>query len=538
MVGIGSALRFLVGTLLISFLLLFSWLSPAFALDRTNIPLKNWDGFAIYRDWVYDALERLVTAGLADQAVLNTKPLTRVEAARIVAQAIERISLDGAGDYNHRGYLEDLLYRLIEEFKPELAALGVEVPVALGPPPGFLTLKPVDKLRVGIGYTTKQVPLVNSQGKLFEKGLNTGVALQGRAQVGDFLSLYLNPEFHGDAERTVVRLLTGYVKLTLWNVELEVGRDSIWWGPGLRGSMLFSNNARPLDMVRLSGEPWVPPWIFRYLGPTKLALVVARLEKSRDHPYAKVGAFRIDVNPFPYLEVGISPAIQFGGKGQPSIGLADIPDVIARYPRSEATQGKKFNFNSLGSADVTLRLPNVGRFVPLGRDLALYAEIGADDTLDTPIIPIPDHPGFLIGASIHSLFLSSATDLRIEYAKTSPNQFIHTFYRDGFSFKGRPLAHFIGSDGQDFFLRVTHYLQPTLQIGVEGSYSVIGSTNLFRPAIPSQKQFVSGFDISYVVTQGLSLFGAFRLQRVEDINFVRGTNATIPIFLLEATKSF
>jgi len=201
----GSALRFRVGVLLISFPFLFSEFSPALALDRTNIPLKNWGGFAIYREWVYDALERLVMAGLADQAVLNTKPLTRIEAARIVAQAIERIGLDGAGDYNHRGYLEDLLDRLIEEFRPELAALGVEAPVVLGPPPGFLTLKPVDKLRVGIGYASKQVPLLNSQGERFEKRLNTRVALQGRAQMGDFLSLYLNPEFHGDEERTVVR---------------------------------------------------------------------------------------------------------------------------------------------------------------------------------------------------------------------------------------------------------------------------------------------------------------------------------------------
>jgi hypothetical protein len=41
-------------------------LAPGFAAvadDRTNLPLKNWGGVSLYRDAVYDDLERLVTAG-------------------------------------------------------------------------------------------------------------------------------------------------------------------------------------------------------------------------------------------------------------------------------------------------------------------------------------------------------------------------------------------------------------------------------------------------------------------------------------------
>ena len=52
--------------------------APSHALDRSNIPLKNWGGFSLYRDAVYDDLDRLVTAGLADRAVVNTKPISRV----------------------------------------------------------------------------------------------------------------------------------------------------------------------------------------------------------------------------------------------------------------------------------------------------------------------------------------------------------------------------------------------------------------------------------------------------------------------------
>ncbi|HHT9130111.1 MAG TPA: hypothetical protein ACFYEC_04505, partial [Candidatus Brocadiaceae bacterium] len=44
-----------------------SSITPLHAADRTNVPLKNWGGFSVNRSWIYDALEKVVLAGLADQ---------------------------------------------------------------------------------------------------------------------------------------------------------------------------------------------------------------------------------------------------------------------------------------------------------------------------------------------------------------------------------------------------------------------------------------------------------------------------------------
>jgi len=96
------------------------------AAYRTDVPLRNWSGFAIHWNWTYDAIKKLVLAGLTDRAVLNTKPMTRLEMARIVAQAIAKISGDEGGQYADRQDLEDILYRLLDEFQAELAGLGVE----------------------------------------------------------------------------------------------------------------------------------------------------------------------------------------------------------------------------------------------------------------------------------------------------------------------------------------------------------------------------------------------------------------------------
>src|SRR5215475_1920108 len=138
-------------------------LADALAFDRTNLPLKNWGGFSEYRDATYDDLERLVTAGLADRTLLNTKPLSRVEAARIVARAIQKIRRDEPEGLNLRRDLEPVLDRLIEEFKVELAALGVQVPVDVQPPGNF-SFTPIDRGQVLSALANHGFSLVNEQG--------------------------------------------------------------------------------------------------------------------------------------------------------------------------------------------------------------------------------------------------------------------------------------------------------------------------------------------------------------------------------------
>src|SRR3989442_59247 len=186
-------------------------LSGAVAADRTNVPLKNWGGFSEFRDSVYDDLERLVAAGLADRVLLNTKPLSRVEAARFVARAVAKIRSDEAGALNERRDLEPVLDRLMEEFKVELAALGVQAPG--GPtPPGFVSFLPVDRAQVFGAYASRQFSLVNSQGRTFKRGATGGLTFESRAPIGDFLSFYLQPELVEDKGYCAARLPTGYAK--------------------------------------------------------------------------------------------------------------------------------------------------------------------------------------------------------------------------------------------------------------------------------------------------------------------------------------
>src|SRR3989338_10999428 len=57
-------------------------ISVCYAESSANIPPHH---------WAYDALETLARAGFTDNCGLSTKPITRMDAARLVQIAIDRI---------------------------------------------------------------------------------------------------------------------------------------------------------------------------------------------------------------------------------------------------------------------------------------------------------------------------------------------------------------------------------------------------------------------------------------------------------------
>lgn len=514
---------------------LFCIALQAQAADRTNVPLRNWGAFAINREWTYDAIEKLVLSGLTDRAVLNTKPMSRLEMALLIAQAIERIEAGTEGAYNDREALEETLWNLVEEFQPELAELQVAPALRMGKPHGFVFLKPVDKVQIREAFADRDLALENSQGELYRKGLSLRWAFRSRAQIGDFFSLYLHPEALLDEGTGQGRLVEGSLKLTFKNIELEVGRDSLWWGPGFHGAVLFSNNARPLDLVKLSSaEPFLPPGFLKFLGPTKVTFFLARLEEERDFPRAQLAGLRLNFAPFPFLELGVSRAIQFGGRGRPSPTLGDIPALFIGQEGSgpRGPQDPRDN-NQLFSYDMTLRLSRIDRLLPIAKDLQLYFENGSDDKTGL------SKPGLLFGLFIPNLLYSHGTDLRVEYATLHRTWYQHAIYTSGFTFKGRILGHHVGGDGRDLYVRLTHRFSPDFLIGFDVDLERRGNSGLSKPPERRTEQRVSpGLDLSYRLSKPLALFTAYRLDLVQDRGFVEGKDGIDHLLQLQLTYSF
>ncbi len=522
------------------FLFPFSFFTSVFAFDRTDVPLKNWGGFSIQHSWVYDALEKIVLAGMTDQALLNTKPLSRVEAARIVAQAVRRIQLDQYGDYNYRGYLEEILYQLVQEFGPELTEMGVKTPLNPEGPPGFFTYdKALDHLQVGMDFSSRFQRLVNDFGHTAAKGANASATFDGRIHLGDFLSLYYQPEFTWGGDSQQARLLSGYGKLNFWNMELAMGRESVWWGPGFRGSMSLSNNAFPLDQVRLSpAEPFRLPWIFRYLGPMKITTLVAQLDEHRDFPHAKVSGLRLDLSPSRFVELGFNRMFQFGGRGRPSPSAGQFLKLLFFNQGSDLGVNDPLQVNNVMSFDVNVRIPDVERYIRIARDMSLYLDFGYDDTRGG--ILVPKQPGGIVGAYLTGIFGDPKLDLRVEYAQTSTIQFNHFIYLSGFTNRGSVLSHFIGTNGSEIYARVSRWVSPELLLGFQAGRDQIGSPlNLSpSPPLPREGRNFFGSDASYRLSDRSSIFLGYEFAKVTNRDFISGKSANEHLFNIQFTRTF
>jgi len=218
--------------------------------------------------------------------------------------------------------------------------------------------------------------------------------------------------------------------LMLGKFEVEVGKDSMWWGPGYHGSMLMSNNAEPFKMIKLSTPtPVSLPWIFRALGPFKVVWFLTQLEEDRPVPRPNLTGVRINFKPHPAVELGLSRAMIFGGEGRPKYSFGDYFKAFSG--RNESLSGNKEN-DQLGGFDASVLLP-VDWLMPV-KSVKLYTDwVGEDEGGG-----LPSKWGCLYGIKFFDILKTGKTDLDIEYANDhvsgSPDVFYtHWLYRAGYT---------------------------------------------------------------------------------------------------------
>jgi len=416
--------------LVITLLLVFVFLCSGFV--STNVPLDHWS----YRD-----IDKLIGQGLIDSDITSTRPITRLEMARLIAEADEK---------THRikeknEIILAMLDRLKKEFKAELDTVNSNGN-------GFAEtfVKPVEDPYIRYIFGKEKPELENRRGDVFKKHSNLRMGFASRIKTLDTFAFYLHPEFsyssHGSNDDLDV--IEGYGKLSFGNFELQAGKDSLWWGPGYHGSILMSNNAQPFKMVKISNpHPAQIPGFFRGLGLFKGTWFLAELEKDRAIPEAKLTGLRFDFKPNPFFEFGMSRVIMFDGSGNPRVGLRDYINYWKIQPEQPQT-------NQLAGFDVSLRLP-LWDTIP-ARTVKFYAEFIGEDEAGG----LPAKWARLFGMKVNDIFKTGRTDMRIEYTNNhvagAPNVFYtHSLYQSGYTYKGRVIGHHIGTDASDLFIRVS-----------------------------------------------------------------------------------
>jgi hypothetical protein len=108
-----------------------------------------------------------------------------------------------------------------------------------------------------------------------------------------------------------------HATVALGNWLLSAQNLDRWWGPGRQGSLILSNNARPMPSLlveRATARPFVSPWL-SWLGPWRFNFGVGRMEDDRQDIDAPLFmAWRVTIMPFHDIEIGFSRTAQFCGR--------------------------------------------------------------------------------------------------------------------------------------------------------------------------------------------------------------------------------
>jgi hypothetical protein len=523
-------------------LALFGCLCLGIALDAqasVNLPLHH---------WAYEAIERLTAMGIIDKAMVVSKPYSRKEAATYVGRAIELVRANQIPMDGRETVAEPLLERLMAEFRPELQALGL-LSRPKGQSPGLFRYgvrlqTEFDAFSVGGGQTVRFRE--NRGGEYYAHGAQNQTDLRGWLEIGDWVALMAQPKFISNQDvlgigatdnNEHVYLREFSLKLSVANIALEAGRMTQWWGPGYHGSLLLTDHAFPLEMIKLgSDQPFRLPWVFSSLGDWKVNTFLARLERDRDFSRANIFGLRVSYRPFDWLELGGTRLTQFGGRGS---GQSFPKTVIDTYTSPPNQPGDR-EVNEQVMLDFRATVPKIPYLVPFPGGLQVYGELGSEDKWSQ--IPLPSRAAFLTGLYIPQVFHGDTMDLRIEYADTDISRrrhpelaglwYNHFAYVSGMRHRGFPLGHHMGTDGIDFFVRTTRYMTDDLQVGANFNLQ-----ERWRGQANQERKWEAAVDLTWWLSARTQFVVGYTHQRITNPGQITDINPFVETFAAGITAT-
>jgi hypothetical protein len=241
-----------------------------------------------------------------------------------------------------------------------------------------------------------------------------------------------------------VNLEGSYLAGKLWNQWLIAGQIPTYWGPGHDGSLIRGDASRPVygfTMQRAGQSAFESKWL-SWIGPWQYQAFGGQLDDYRAVPDAKLIGLRLTAQPLPYLELGASRAIQWGGEGRPQ-SFSSLWDAMIG---KDNVYGETPNpSNQIAGFDGRLNLQPLIQ-VPI----SLYGQYAGEDEAGG----LPSKKMYLAGLDYSSAVKAMPYQLYAEWADTRTNgeargiSYHHSVYTDGYYQHGYPLGHAMGGDGQ------------------------------------------------------------------------------------------
>ena len=291
--------------------------------------------------WIYPAIDRLIALGYVHSAFQDVRPLTRLECSSLVQEAGEGI----AAEESTRGEADRLYSELQKEFQNEFSVLageGKEQSIRLESL--YANVTQISGQPLNDSYHFGQT-IINNYGRPYQQGFNTYDGFSAYGTTGRY-TIYIRGEFQdassgpayplaarqaiATADQNPLRpatpvpavsqftLLDAYISANIGGWDLSVGKQSLWWGRGVGGALMLSDNAEPMYMFRARPiESFELPWIFRWLGPMKTDFFFGKLSGNEFPARPLIHGVKITAKRTRNLEASFIATAEFGGVGRP-----------------------------------------------------------------------------------------------------------------------------------------------------------------------------------------------------------------------------
>ncbi len=507
--------------------------------------------------YLYRDLDKLVAFGLIEPPIVGQRPYMRSEFARMTAEAMKSIeamkktdtdSVEGLVTARRRMWQVNIsLDRLKKEFHEELVDSG-----AIEGERQRYHIHALEKAYFYNAYMDSPattVPRNNGRGTINAQinplgdynlgrhpidGFSSALESVSRFQLGKFLSIYARPRFEVDipsnnAEMTGhVYLQDGYATFRAGNFSMKVGRDSMVWGAGDRGSLLFSGNARPLDGIWLTNpKPARLPWIFKHLGRWRYTLYTANLGPEQARKWDWIAGYKFSLAPTKYVELGLGHVVMIGGDGAPTPTVVDVIGEFMGFRPAGTSPSAPNLSNHMFEIDYLVRI------VPL-RGVQLYGNIVIEDKWKSIWKTMTQGMSYKWGVYAPALNTSGSMDLRIEYVLTCPLQYRHSRYADGFTLNRRLIGSDAGPDADTLHTLLRQTISKKLWLGLSldwdyrrsNSYTELPNRGdiVVTAYGPSEQRYRGMFDLDWTFRKNLTLHFTTGYERILNSNFVDGVD--------------
>ncbi|HVH73130.1 MAG TPA: capsule assembly Wzi family protein [Candidatus Dormibacteraeota bacterium] len=492
-------------------------ISQVFRGEGTHSPANQGSPYVPLDSWIYPALDRLAAMGSIDSGFAGMRPWTRSECARLFGEAGEHIN-DGTG-----GPEAEKIYHLLEtEFRGELESAGGYDHPRAQVESVYARVTNISGQPLTDGNYFGQT-ITNDFGRPYQEGFNSVEGISAWTTSGRWAG-YVRAEYQHSpsappeplsarkfmvsdglpnvppatpfAAVNQVRLLDAYAGLTFDNWQVSFGKQSLWWSPMQSGPLMFSDNAEPINMFRISRvSPFKLPSILGWLGPIRIEMFMGELtghDFVLDDKAGLIGRFGVPLGrqpmlhgekfsfkPTPNFEFSVNETTVFVGGPTPLNGhnLLRSYKLTAGGSEGDITDPRS-------GVDFSYRIPGLRKW------LTLYGDAFNED--EPSPIAYPRKAAFQGGIYLPQIPGIPKLDLRVEGGTTAPVDFpgcAGCFYNNGrypggsYVNGGTLIGSWLGRGGQGERAWSTYWLSSRNKIQfqyrhqkVDGDYLPHGGT--------------------------------------------------------------